>query len=85
MQSARGCIQLEKTAKDAEGARRGMTRRSSREGSMFGDARMQLLNPEEQACMQLGASQPNPLQDLDSSEFLDIRALPLFGDNTFAG
>ena len=53
MQSAKGCIQLEKIAKDAEGARRGITRRSSTEGSMFGDARMQLLKPEEQACMQV--------------------------------
>ena len=57
MQSARGCIQLEKTAKDAEGARRGITRRSSSEGSMFGDARMQLLKPEEHACMQRQAYQ----------------------------
>ena len=51
MQSARGCIQLEKIAKDAEGARRGITRRSSTEGSMFGEARMQLLKPEEHACV----------------------------------
>ena len=50
MHSARGCIQFEKTAKDADGASRGSTRRSSTEGSMFGEARMQLLNPKEQAC-----------------------------------
>lgn len=52
MQSARGCIQLEKIAKDAEGARRGITRWSSTKGSMLGEARMQLLKPKEQACMQ---------------------------------
>ena len=50
MQSASGCIQLENTAKEAEGARRGITRRSSTVGSMFGDASMQLSKPEEQAC-----------------------------------
>ena len=54
MQSARGWSQLEKRAKEAEGARRGMTRRSSWEGSMLGDARMQLLKPCEQACMSVG-------------------------------
>jgi len=51
MQSASGCSQLEKMVKLAEGARRGITRRRSTEGSMFGDARMQLLKPDEQTCM----------------------------------
>ena len=36
MQSASGWSQLEKRAKEAEGARSGMTRRSSWEGSMLG-------------------------------------------------
>jgi hypothetical protein len=54
MQSASGCIQLENTAKEAEGARRGITRRSSTVGSMFGDASMQLSKPKEQACIHGG-------------------------------
>ena len=54
MQSARGWSQLEKRAKEADGARSGMTRRSSWPGSMLGDARMQLLKPCEQACISTG-------------------------------
>ena len=67
MQSASGWSQLEKRAKEAEGARSGMTRRSSWEGSMLGDARMQLLKPCEQACM--GACQHvNPGKHLKGAQ-----------------
>lgn len=58
MHSASGCSQFEKMAKDADGARRGIMRCSSTEGSMFGEARMQLLKPEEQACMHSRITQP---------------------------
>jgi hypothetical protein len=50
MASARGCTLLWKTAKQAEGARRGSTARSSARDCTSGAARMQQSKPARQAC-----------------------------------